>query len=82
MAVARRPKNTSTPADIDALIERGGSVPSEPKSRGEGTAVPLRLPRSLLNRVDQAVAGEPVKTPRNTWILRAIVEKLDRDDVT
>jgi hypothetical protein len=82
MAVARRP--TARPSvDVDELIGKGGSVPSEAQSvpESENTAVPLRLPRALLSRVDRAVAKQPIKVPRNTWLLHAIMEKLERDGI-
>lgn len=81
MALARKPKPHGAPADVDALIERGGSVRSDAPKSGDTTAVPLRLPRSLLARVDRAVASQPLKTPRNTWILQALLERLERDGV-
>jgi hypothetical protein len=34
---------------------------------------------TLLARLDQAVQAQPIKIPRNTWVLQAIVEKLSRD---
>jgi hypothetical protein len=82
MAVARRPTAGSS-VDVDELIGKGGSVPSEARSapESENTAVPLRLPRALLSRVDRAVAKQPIKVPRNTWILQALIERLERDGV-
>ena len=80
MALARKPK-TQGSADVDELIERGGSVPSETRKRSNTTAVPLRLSRDLLERVDRAVSRQPLKTPRNTWILQAILDRLERDSV-
>lgn len=41
--------------------------------------VPIRLEAQLLARLDQAVQAQPIKIPRNTWVLQAIVEKLARD---
>lgn len=80
MALARKPKAKDAP-DVEELIERGGSVPSETKKAGSTTTVPLRLPRDLLARVDRAVANQPIKSPRNTWVLQAILDRLERDGV-
>lgn len=80
MAVARKPSARQA-IDVDELIGKGGSVPSDPRPAPEGTAVPLRLPRALLARIDRAVARQPIKVPRNTWLLHAVVEKLERDGV-
>jgi hypothetical protein len=41
--------------------------------------VSLRVPTDLLARVDMAVAATPVKTPRHTWILQAMLEKAKRE---
>ena len=82
MAVARRPAAPST-SSVEQLIEKGGSVAGDVRAapETEATAVPLRLPRALLARVDRAVARQPVKVPRNTWILHALIEKLERDGI-
>jgi hypothetical protein len=34
----------------------------------------------LLARVNASVQAQPIKTPRNTWLLHAIMEKLERDE--
>jgi hypothetical protein len=85
MAIARKPKASTVgkPAgavDIDALIHKGGSVASE-KGRGDGKPTPLllRVPSDILNRIDVSLKTRPIKTPRHTWILEAIVEKLERE---
>ena len=79
MAVSRKPQAGAV--SVDDLIEKGGSVPSERARKNNQAAVPLRLPRSLLDRIDRAVDAQSVPTPRNRWILQAVVEKLERDDV-
>jgi hypothetical protein len=42
--------------------------------------VSLRIPEDVAARVDRAVRSRPVKIPRHTWPLEALVEKLDRDE--
>lgn len=85
MAISRRPKpTTSKPGavDVDALINKGGSVAGngkgQPKEKGT-TPVIVRVPDQLLEKVDTAVQARPIKTPRHTWLLEAIIEKLDRE---
>ena len=39
----------------------------------------LRIPGEIGQRLDQALRARPVRLPRHTWILEAIVEKLDRE---
>ena len=84
MAISRKPKDENAPAvDVDALILRGGSVASPevrigPKTK-DPTPVVLRIPTALLERIDDALEARSVKIPRHTWLLEAVVEKLDRE---
>ncbi len=84
MPVARKPKAkqaVSQEVDIDALISRGGEVPNRETS-GADTAVktvPLRVSADLLAQIDASVKSQQIKTPRNTWLLHAIMEKLERE---
>jgi hypothetical protein len=84
MAVTRKPRVVPE-SEIEALIAKGGSVatpelalPAAPPAPGV-KLVPVRIDTTLLARIDQAVQAQPIKIPRNTWVLQAILEKLDRD---
>ena len=84
MAVTRKPRVVPESA-IEALIAKGGSVatpapapPAVPPAPGV-KLVPVRIDATLLARIDQAVQAQPIKIPRNTWVLQAILEKLARD---
>jgi hypothetical protein len=87
MAISRKPRPSSaeTPSvDVDALINKGGSVSGDrPKSSAnrEKAASPviLRVPNSLLEQIDRVLEARPIKTPRHTWLLEAILEKLEKD---
>ena len=86
MPVTRKPKAQSPalPLNIDPLelINRGGSAPvkSSKKEPYEGTvAVVLRVPTEMLDQVDGAVQARPLRIPRHTWILEAVLEKLSRE---
>lgn len=85
MAVTRKPKTKQEPqpVDVDALIRKGGSVAGEAETEtGKGaktTSVILRVPSDIIERVDSAVKARRIKTPRHTWLLEAIHEKLDRE---
>jgi ribosomal protein S25 len=86
MAISRKPKQSSGAAskrvDVDALISKGGSVGSKNGGQGkEKDAVPviLRVPEDILERVDSSVQARRIKTPRHTWLLEAILEKLERE---
>jgi len=75
----------ATPAgvDVDAIIERGGTVPLEATKRGpaktERKAVLLQLYPTILDQIAQEIEKSPVRMTRQTWIELAIVEKLKRD---
>jgi hypothetical protein len=80
MAVTRKPQVVPE-REIEAVIAKGGSVatatPVVPPA--DVKLVPVRIEAALLARLDQAVQAQPIKIPRNTWVLQAILEKLGRD---
>jgi len=79
VAITRKPKLSGTAyLDVDALINKGGSQPTHHVSDDEdmSIAVVLRIPAPILKRVDVAVKARPIRTPRHTWLLEAIHEKL------
>lgn len=78
MAVTRKPQVVPE-RDIAALIAKGGSVATPAPASPDVKLVPVRMEATLLARLDQAVQAQPIKIPRNTWVLQAIVEKLSRD---
>lgn len=80
MAVTRKPRGVPESA-IEALIAKGGSVATpEPAPLTPGVKmVPVRIDPTLLTRIDRAVQAQPIKIPRNTWVLQAILEKLAHD---
>ena len=84
MPIARKPKIKPTVSEkaISDLIEKGGSVPTEKnsKSKNEQT-VNIRLPEDILNEIDNSVNSRRIKISRHTWLMEAIIEKLDRESV-
>ena len=80
MALTRKPRLVPE-SEIEALIAKGGSVAAQkPLPPAPGVRmVPLRIEAPLLARIDRAVQAQPIKIPRNTWILQAILEKLEQD---
>ena len=77
MAVSRKP----VAVDVEALIQKGGTVPEEapsPPPARKVVPVTLRIPSALLDRVDQYLKNQLVPLPRHTWILEAVQEKLQR----
>jgi hypothetical protein len=49
------------------------------KADEEVAALTVRVPRALVSDIDQERKARAVRVPRNTWILEAVVEKLDRE---
>lgn len=94
MAVSRKPMRQTEPTaagqgaapakprvDVDAIINRGGSVARETKAPAvkPRKGILLNLPLDTLDAVADALALRPVKITRQTWIEEAIQEKLTRD---
>jgi hypothetical protein len=84
MAITKKPKPraTSKNVDVDALIRKGGSVASEGETtdgKAKVSSVVLRLPADVAQRVNLAVKARQIKTPRHTWLLEAVMEKLERE---
>ncbi len=89
MAISRKPKphDHTTPhgaVDVEALINKGGSIGSENGSRDSDrtrtATINLRIPVLLVERIDQILEERPLRTPRHTWLLEAVLEKLERDE--
>ena len=85
MTISRKPKPAASETvaiDVDALIHKGGSVAGEGPSTNRQKLVPvmLRLPTSMLAKVDATVQARVVPTARTTWIMEAIAEKLEREN--
>ena len=81
MTVARKPKANAqaSEAQITALIEKGGSAARQKAAATDNLAVALRIPGPLAERLTRALEANMTRMPRHTWILEAIVEKLDRE---
>jgi hypothetical protein len=87
MAITRKPKaatGSGPVVDIDALIHKGGSVAGNetPQRTEKHAPVVLRIPAEVLVQVDAAVQRRSVRIPRHTWIMEAIVEKLEREQTS
>jgi uncharacterized membrane protein len=78
MPIAKKPMQDeeTTQSQINAVISKGGSIANQDKTKTE--KILIRIPNTLLDRVDTDLTTRPLKTPRNTWILEAILEKLER----
>lgn len=75
-----RRKSKANQADIDAVIDEGGSVPEEKKKSGEEKKkATIRFPKKLLDQIDQAIDDQMFDQSRNQWLMKAAIEKLKRD---
>ena len=83
MTVIRKPKDkvSTSEAQIAALIDKGGSMAGQKvvTAAAQNMPVSLRIPGPLAERLDNALQDKLIRVPRHTWILEAIVEKLDRE---
>jgi hypothetical protein len=78
MPIAKKPiqDEETSQSQINAVISKGGSIANQDKAKTE--KILIRIPNNLLDRVDTDLSSRPLKMPRNTWILEAILEKLER----
>jgi len=91
-AVTRKPKRDSqegnNPVESDeavikAVVDKGGSVAKSSAQvevdRQAVQVVNLRVPVEILNEIDSLRKERRIKTPRHTWLLEAIEEKIERE---
>ncbi len=70
------------PQDIDAVINRGGTSSATQEDNQEKERIfNLRVPESLVAKVDALRKRRTGKISRNTWILEAIEDKVARESV-
>lgn len=69
--MSQRAANTNGSSVTQLTSQRGAREDTHP--------VVVRVPVDLLTRLDDAVKRRHVRVPRHTWLLEAIIEKLDRE---
>ncbi|MBX7222705.1 MAG: hypothetical protein K1Y36_22345 [Blastocatellia bacterium] len=78
MAIVEKPKKQKV--DVEKLINKGGSVAvAQAETEKNLLSVQLRIPKPLIDDIDQLIALRKIKIPRHTWLLEAIHEKIDRE---
>ena len=83
MGLRKRPSEEADERQIDRLIGKGGSVALEDgPERDPIMNLQLRLPRSLVRRIDVIRERKPkeVRQDRHPWIVEAILEKLKQEE--
>jgi hypothetical protein len=87
-APSQQSQGMSKPEDIDlrteAFINKGmqaqtGEVPKSVEP-AKATKVLLTIPGDSHSRIDAVLAERRVRIPRHTWLLEAIIEKLEREE--
>jgi predicted HicB family RNase H-like nuclease len=69
-----------SPRDIEAVINRArSSSASEERAPDKERIFNLRVPELLVNQVDALRKKSTGKISRNTWILEAIEDKIERE---
>lgn len=88
MVIARKPKPSEMQAreqSINALINKGGSIAEDMEDGGGNTKqmedkpILIRIPAEVVKKIDEIVSARKIKTPRHTWLLEAVFEKLEKD---
>jgi hypothetical protein len=82
MAITKKPntKPVASEAEIKAIIEKGGSVAKNELDSGKKN-LQLRLDADLINMIDEVRKKRTVPPSRHTWILEAIHEKIERNNI-
>ena len=93
MTVRRAPSPQSQSAskdlDIDlrteAFINKGMQAQPEQLAKAVEAAKPtkvlLTIPADSHSRIEAVLADRRVRIPRHTWLLEAIIEKLEREEL-
>jgi hypothetical protein len=81
MAISRKPHAMGKAVDVEALISKGGTAPVAEFAEDSGNVkrLQLRLEPELIAQIDTARSARQIKTPRHTWLLEAVYEKLYRE---
>ena len=69
-------------AALLALIKKGGRSARPDFSEEEKVSekrISLRIPEDIVERIRQAAKARPIRMPRHSWIVEAILEKLDKE---
>ena len=83
MSISKKPK-TKSEAEVQALIKKGGSpahsIEGSKKNKKNIVSVTLRLPHEFSDRIESVLEKRALKIPRHTWLLEAVIEKLEREE--
>ena len=78
MTISRKPSTEES--KIKSVIERGGkTAASDDSGQAQKVTLQLRLKKITIDKIDELLSLRPVRVPRHTWFLEAIVEKIARE---
>ncbi len=89
--IAKLPERESMEAKVSAkekdaallaLIKKGGRSARPDFLEEEKVSekrISLRISEDIAERIRQAAKARPIKMPRHSWIVEAILEKLDKE---
>jgi hypothetical protein len=80
MPIRPKPRQQSTSAEerrINELIEKGGTIPADASDKSRHMLVQLRLSPDLIQRIDRNRKKRPVPPSRHSWMLEALLHKLE-----
>jgi hypothetical protein len=79
MGIRSKPKQPPAVSEeqVSALIEKGGTVAASKPLRRDPMLVQMRLSRDVIARIDKARKKRRVPPSRHSWMLEAILEKLE-----
>lgn len=60
------------------VIQKGGKTVDESKAKGKDLKYTLRVPKALMEKIDEKINANFGILSRNDWILQAIVDKLEK----
>lgn len=76
-------KATTKPSvkNIDEIINKGGSTPSESTKKNDKLRkFQIRVDSSIVDRIDTLIDANPVKMSRNSWIVNALLQQLQKEE--
>ena len=80
MSIRAKPQSIALATDerrVNALIEKGGTVPDGTAENTQRMLVQLRLSPELIQRIDKNRRKRTVPPSRHAWILEALLDKLN-----
>ena len=81
MSITKHPSRKATTTDrrAEKFIQAGPERASDPEDEGRFIQTPVRFPKSLLARIDQAAKRKGLN--RTSWLRYAATKELDQEEL-